>query len=327
MCIRDRARTVSVTQGDNSAIHAALTLMNKGEVLVVDGGGFLDRAVWGELMNRSSITIGIEGVVIDGSVRDIAELRKLSLPVFSAGINATGPTKGGGGKIDVLICTTIIESGIDIPNANTLIVKDADNFGLSQLHQLRGRVGRSLTQAYAYFFTSEFKDIKGKAKERITALQSTDSFNAGLALAMRDLEIRGAGEILGEKQSGLVNDVGLNLFSEMIKKAKYLLKGMPEDKIIDTSINLNIPAYIENDYLPQAELRLEIYKRLAECKTQAELVTLKDEIIDRFGPDGVSNIIKKFSLYAVKFQSGFIYQYAFIMLLGFSILLTFLIIK
>ena len=101
---------------------------------------------------------------------------------------------------------------------------------------------------------------------------------------MRDLEIRGAGEILGEKQSGLVNDVGLNLFSEMIKKAKYLLKGMPEDKIIDTSINLNIPAYIENDYLPQAELRLEIYKRLAECKTQAELMALKDEIIDRFGP-------------------------------------------
>ena len=98
-----QARTVSITHGDNSAIHAALTLMNKGEVLVVDGGGFLDRAVWGELMNRSSITIGIEGVVIDGSVRDIAELRKLSLPVFSAGINSTGPTKGGGGKIDVLI--------------------------------------------------------------------------------------------------------------------------------------------------------------------------------------------------------------------------------
>ncbi len=188
------------------------------------------------------------------------------------------------GNIDVLVCTTIIESGIDIPNANTLIVKDADNFGLSQLHQLRGRVGRSPTQAYAYFFTNEFKDIKGKAKDRITALQSTDSFNAGLALAMRDLEIRGAGEILGEKQSGLVHDVGLNLFSEMIKKAKHLLKGMPEDKIIDTSINLNVPAYIENDYLPQAELRLEMYKRLAECKTLDELEILKDEIVDRFGP-------------------------------------------
>ena len=188
------------------------------------------------------------------------------------------------GRIDVLVCTTIIESGIDIPNANTLIVKDADNFGLSQLHQLRGRVGRSFTQAYAYFFTNEHKEIKGKAKERITALQSTDSFNAGLALAMRDLEIRGAGEILGEKQSGLVHDVGLNLFSEMIKKAKYLLKGMPENKIIDTSINLNISAYIENDYLPQAELRLEIYKRLAECKTLDELKSLKVEIIDRFGP-------------------------------------------
>ena len=109
-------------------------------------------------------------------------------------------------------------------------------------------------------------------------MQSTDSFNAGLALAMRDLEIRGAGEILGEKQSGLVHDVGLNLFSEMIKKAKHLLKGMPEDKIIDTSINLNVPAYIENDYLPQAELRLEMYKRLAECKTLDELEILKDEI-------------------------------------------------
>ena len=103
MSLCGQARTVSVTHGDNSAIHAALTLINKGEVLVVDGGGFLDRAVWGELMNRSSIKIGLEGVVIDGSVRDVAELRKLSLPVFSAGINATGPTKGGGGKIDVLI--------------------------------------------------------------------------------------------------------------------------------------------------------------------------------------------------------------------------------
>ena len=103
MSLCGQARTVSVTHGDNSAIHAALTLINKGEVLVVDGGGFLDRAVWGELMNLSSIKIGLEGVVIDGSVRDVAELRKLSLPVFSAGINATGPTKGGGGKIDVLI--------------------------------------------------------------------------------------------------------------------------------------------------------------------------------------------------------------------------------
>ena len=103
MSLCGQARTVSVTHGDNSAIHAALTLINKGEVLVVDGGGFLDRAVWGELMNRSSIKIGLEGVVIDGSIRDVAELRKLSLPVFSAGINATGPTKGGGGKIDVLI--------------------------------------------------------------------------------------------------------------------------------------------------------------------------------------------------------------------------------
>ena len=108
-----QARTVSVTHGDNSAIHAALTLINKGEVLVVDGGGFLDRAVWGELMNLSSIKIGLEGVVIDGSVRDIAELRKLPLPVFSAGVSATGPTKGGGGKIDVLIsCGNVaIKSG------------------------------------------------------------------------------------------------------------------------------------------------------------------------------------------------------------------------
>ena len=98
-----QARTVSITHGDNSAIHAALTLMNKGEVLVVDGGGFLDRAVWGELMNRSSVSIGLEGVVIDGSVRDISEIKKQSLPLFAAGVSAAGPTKGGGGKIDVLI--------------------------------------------------------------------------------------------------------------------------------------------------------------------------------------------------------------------------------
>ena len=128
MSLCGQARTVSVTHGDNSAIHAALTLINKGEVLVVDGGGFLDRAVWGELMNRSSIKIGLEGVVIDGSVRDVAELRKLSLPVFSAGINATGPTKGGGGKIDVLIsCGNVAIKPGDI------IIGDDDGLALIPL--------------------------------------------------------------------------------------------------------------------------------------------------------------------------------------------------
>mgnify|MGYP003313950231 FL=1 len=135
-------------------------------------------------------------------------------------------------KIDLLVCTTIIESGIDIENANTLIVENSENYGLSQLHQIRGRVGRSKREAFAYFFLNKDKDLKNKALERINALQENESLLSGFSLAMRDLEIRGAGELLGEKQSGAIDVVGLTLFSKMIESSIKILKG---EKIVDQS--------------------------------------------------------------------------------------------
>ena len=165
-------------------------------------------------------------------------------------------------KIDLLVCTTIIESGIDIENANTLIVENSENYGLSQLHQIRGRVGRSKREAFAYFFLNKDKDLKNKALERINALQENESLLSGFSLAMRDLEIRGAGELLGEKQSGAIDVVGLTLFSKMIESSIKILKG---EKIVDQSdidIDIGIYGFIPEEIIPQAELRLSMYLSL-----------------------------------------------------------------
>ena len=197
-------------------------------------------------------------------------------------------------EIDILVCTTIIESGLDIPNANTLIVEAAENFGLSQLHQIRGRVGRSKRQAYAYFLTTEEKSLSKNAIARMEALKFGDSLNSGFNLAMRDLEIRGAGEILGEKQSGVIDFVGLTLFTSLIDKSIKVLSGEHETNLDEIEIKLGVNGYITEESIPQPEVRLSIYKKITSFKKEKDLFELKKELEDRFGklPEETENLIK-----------------------------------
>ncbi len=185
-------------------------------------------------------------------------------------------------KIDILLCTTIIESGIDIANANTLIIEGVENFGLSQLHQIRGRVGRSNRQAYAYFFITPDVTLTKNASARLEALKFSDSLNSGFNLAMRDLEIRGAGEILGEKQSGLIDYVGLSLFSSMINRSIKLLEGIDETHE-EFEVKIGENGFIPETFIPQTEVRLEIYKKFSSVKNKENLNQLVKEIEDRFG--------------------------------------------
>ncbi|MCV6688831.1 transcription-repair coupling factor [Neisseria meningitidis] len=189
-------------------------------------------------------------------------------------------------RFNVLLCSTIIETGIDIPNANTIIINRADKFGLAQLHQLHGRVGRSHHQAYAYLLTPEY--ITKDAEKRLDAIAAADELGAGFTLAMQDLEIRGAGEILGEGQSGEMIQVGFTLYTEMLKQAvRDLKKGRQPDLDaplgITTEIKLHSPALLPEDYCPDIHERLVLYKRLAVCETVQQINTIHEELVDRFG--------------------------------------------
>jgi transcription-repair coupling factor (superfamily II helicase) len=187
-------------------------------------------------------------------------------------------------KTQVLVCSAIIESGLDFPNANTIIINRADQFGLAQLYQLRGRVGRSHRHAYAYLLIPGEKAITPDAERRLRALQEIDGLGGGFKLALHDLEIRGAGNLLGEQQSGQIAAIGFELYTEMMEKAVSELKGeevMPE---VDPEIRLGISAYFPDSYIPDANQRLYFYKRLASLRNIADLEELRAEIIDRFGP-------------------------------------------
>lgn len=189
-------------------------------------------------------------------------------------------------RFNVLLCSTIIETGIDIPNANTIIINRADKFGLAQLHQLRGRVGRSHHQAYAYLLTPEY--ISKDAEKRLDAIAAADELGAGFSLAMQDLEIRGAGEILGEGQSGEMVQVGFTLYTEMLKQAvRDLKKGRQPDLDaplgVTTEIKLHSPALLPEGYCPDIHERLVLYKRLATCETEAQINAVHEELVDRFG--------------------------------------------
>ena len=189
-------------------------------------------------------------------------------------------------RFNVLLCSTIIETGIDIPNANTIIINRADKFGIAQLHQLRGRVGRSHHQAYAYLLTPEY--ISKDAEKRLDAIAAADELGAGFTLAMQDLEIRGAGEILGEGQSGEMVQVGFTLYTEMLKQAvRDLKKGRQPDLDaplgVTTEIKLHSPALLPEGYCPDIHERLVLYKRLATCETEAQINAVHEELVDRFG--------------------------------------------
>ena len=191
-------------------------------------------------------------------------------------------------KSNLLLCSTIIETGIDIPNANTIIIDRADKFGLAQLHQLRGRVGRSYHQAYAYLLIPNKKSLNDKAEKRLSAIMESQDLGAGFMLASHDLEIRGAGNLLGDAQSGQMHSIGFSLYLDMLERAVKSLKSGKDINLAEPldmlgEINLNIPAYIPETYLPDVNNRLIMYKRISNAKNTDEINNLKIEMIDRFG--------------------------------------------
>ena len=196
------------------------------------------------------------------------------------------------GELDVLICTTIIETGLDIPNANTLIIENADRFGLSQLHQLRGRVGRSTRHAYAYFTYKPDKQLSEVAEKRLSAIRDFAEFGSGFKIAMRDLEIRGAGNLLGSEQSGHMASVGYDMYLKLLDEAVLEEKG-EAPKAPDCTADLNITANVDKDYVARGEERMDLYRRMAAIRTQEDAEDLLDEIVDRYGepPKGVLNLI------------------------------------
>jgi transcription-repair coupling factor (superfamily II helicase) len=191
-------------------------------------------------------------------------------------------------RTNILLCTTIIETGIDVPTANTIIMHRADKFGLAQLHQLRGRVGRSHHQAYAYLLVPDPEALSKQAQLRLNAIQAMEELGSGFYLAMHDLEIRGAGEVLGDKQSGEIHEIGFQLYTEMLNRAVKSLRSGKEPDLLSplqatTDVNLGVPALLPEDYCPDVHERLSLYKRFAGCNDFSELMGLREELVDRFG--------------------------------------------
>ncbi|USX12023.1 transcription-repair coupling factor [Oxalobacteraceae bacterium OTU3CAMAD1] len=202
-------------------------------------------------------------------------------------------------RFNILLCTTIIETGIDVPTANTIIMHRADKFGLAQLHQLRGRVGRSHHQAYAYLLVTDVQSLTKQAQRRLDAIQQMEELGSGFYLAMHDLEIRGAGEVLGDSQSGEMTEIGFQLYSDMLNEAVRSLKAGKEPDLAaplatTTEINLHVPALLPAGFCGDVHERLSIYKRMANCNVQEKIDDMQEEMIDRFGklPDAVKALIE-----------------------------------
>lgn len=216
-------------------------------------------------------------------------------------------------RFNILLCTTIIETGIDVPTANTIIMHRADKFGLAQLHQLRGRVGRSHHQAYAYLLVHDVQGLTKLAQRRLDAIQQMEELGSGFYLAMHDLEIRGAGEVLGDNQSGEMTEIGFQLYSDMLNEAVRSLKSGKEPDLAaplstTTEINLHVPALLPSTYCGDVHERLSIYKRLANCKTQDAVNDLQEELIDRFGklPDAAQALVETHRLRVAAVPVGII---------------------
>ena len=202
-------------------------------------------------------------------------------------------------RFNVLLCTTIVESGIDVPTANTIVINRADRFGLAQLHQLRGRVGRSHHRAYAYLVAPPRATMTADAIKRLEAIDSLEDLGSGFTLATHDLEIRGAGELLGDVQSGQIQEIGFSLYTELLGRAVESLRAGDEPDLeaplhAGADINLHIPALLPDDYVPDVHLRLILYKRISAAATPDDLRELQVELIDRFGllPDATKNLIR-----------------------------------
>ena len=190
------------------------------------------------------------------------------------------------GEADLMLCTTIVESGLDIQNANTLIVERADRFGLSQLHQLRGRVGRGRERAYAYFLYSNDEPLSELAHERLKTIATNTDLGSGMRVALKDLEIRGAGNLLGGEQSGHIADVGFDLYMRMVGEAVQEYKSgiiETEEKVSECKVELPINAHLSSEFVPGERLRLDLYRRLADVKAPNDVSSIEAELIDRFG--------------------------------------------
>ena len=187
-------------------------------------------------------------------------------------------------KYDILLATTIIESGLDIPNANTIFIDEADHYGLADLHQLRGRVGRYKHRAYCYLLIDPERHLSATAAKRLRAIEEFSDMGAGFAIAMRDLELRGAGNILGTQQSGHIATVGYELYCELLEQAVRKLKNMPKKELIDVNVDLPGHAFLPRNYIPDMRLKIDLYRRLSRVSKQTELDELAAELVDRFGP-------------------------------------------
>ena len=199
------------------------------------------------------------------------------------------------GDADVLVCTSIIESGIDIPQANTLIVERADVFGLSQLYQIRGRVGRSRERAYAYLLYPSAAALTPDAAQRLSALSDYTELGAGFKIAMRDLELRGAGNLLGDEQSGHVAALGFELYMQMLDEAVAASEdgGVSDDEWEPVRLDVNVDAYVPADYIPYEQAKVDVHRRIAGAREVADLALLREELEDRFGelPEPLENLI------------------------------------
>ncbi|GAA5166437.1 transcription-repair coupling factor [Ornithinimicrobium tianjinense] len=209
-------------------------------------------------------------------------------------------------KFDVLVCTTIVETGLDISNANTLIVERADTLGLSQLHQLRGRVGRGRERAYSYFLYPPEKPLTETAVDRLQTIAANTDLGAGMAVAMKDLEIRGAGNLLGGEQSGHIEGVGFDLYVRMVGEAVASFKGEDEAAPVEVKIELPVDAHLPHDYVPGERLRLEAYRKLAQVKDEQELEEIRAELVDRYGepPAAVATLLEVARLRTIARAAG-----------------------
>ena len=211
------------------------------------------------------------------------------------------------GEIDLLVCTTIIETGVDVPNANTLIIENADRMGLSQLHQIRGRVGRSTRRAYAYFTYPEGKVLTEISSKRLQALREFTEFGSGFKIALRDLEIRGAGDILGAKQHGHMESVGYDMYLKILNDAILEEKGITPKKKTECVVNVGRDSYIPETYIPASAQRIDIYKKIAAIENTADVDDIADELLDRYGdmPPSVENLLSISLIRALGSECGF----------------------
>ena len=223
---------------------------------------------------------------------------------------------------DILLATTIVESGLDIPNANTMFVDDADRYGLADLHQLRGRVGRYKHRAYCYLLVDENRHLPPEAARRLRAIEEFSQMGAGFALAMRDLELRGAGNLLGTQQSGHIATVGYELYCALLKRAVRQLKNLPLPESVDVSLDLPVAAYFPRQYVPDMRMKIDLYRRLTRIADEVVLDDFQAELADRFGPPPAAVLqlveMARLRIWAHGWSIGSVHQEGKYLVLGFA---------